>query len=40
MKDEFSKANVTFDWFHVLQLFIRAVDKVRKEERKHKLYLT
>ncbi|MFC5081154.1 transposase [Vibrio thalassae] len=26
MKDEFPKANVTVDWFHVVQLFTRAVD--------------
>ena len=35
VKDEFPKANVTVDWFHVVQLFTRAVDEVRKEERKH-----
>ena len=34
VKDVFSKANVTVDWFHVVQLFTRAVDEVRKEERK------
>ncbi len=35
IEDEFSQANVTVDWFHVVQLFTRAVDKVRKEERRH-----
>ncbi len=35
VEDEFSQANVTVDWFHVAQLFTRAVDKVRKEERRH-----
>ena len=33
-KEEFPKANVTVDWFHVVQLFTKAVDDVRKEERK------
>ncbi len=32
-KEEFPKANVTVDWFHVVQLFTRAVDEVRKTER-------
>jgi transposase len=30
----FPKANVTVDWFHVVQLFTKAVDDVRKEEAK------
>ena len=33
-KEEFPTANVTVDWFHVVQLFTKAVDDVRKEERK------
>ena len=35
-KEEFPEANVTVDWFHVVQLFTRAVDDVRKAERKLK----
>ena len=35
VEDEFPQANVTVDWFHVVQLFTRAVDQVRKEERRH-----
>ena len=31
---EFPGANVTVDWFHVVQLFTKAVDDVRKAERK------
>jgi len=31
---EFPEADVTVDWFHVVQLFNRAVDEVRKAERK------
>ena len=31
---EFPEANVTVDWFHVVQLFTRAVDDVRKAEYK------
>ena len=34
VKEELPQANVTVDWFHVVQLFTRAVDDVRKEERK------
>ena len=34
VNDDFPEANVTVDWFHVVQLFTRAVDDVRKEERK------
>ena len=30
--DEFAQANVTVDWFHVVQLFTTAVDTVRKLE--------
>ena len=33
-EEEFPKANVTVDWFHVVQLFTKAVDDVRKAERK------
>lgn len=33
-KEELPNANVTVDWFHVVQLFTRAVDTVRKDERK------
>ena len=32
--EEFPGANVTVDWFHVVQLFTRAVDNVRKAEYK------
>ncbi|CAO0820427.1 hypothetical protein DFAR_1560001 [Desulfarculales bacterium] len=32
--DGFPSANVTVDWFHVVQLFIIAVDEVRKAEAK------
>jgi transposase len=32
--DNFPKANVTVDWFHVVQLFTKAVDQVRKAEAK------
>ncbi len=36
--DEFDQANVTVDWFHVVQLFTKAVDDVRKvEQRQNKL---
>ena len=33
--ETFEQANVTVDWFHVVQLFTRAVDDVRKAEAKH-----
>ncbi len=33
-EEEFPDANVTVDWFHVVQLFTKAVDEVRKTERK------
>jgi transposase len=33
--ETFERANVTVDWFHVVQLFTRAVDEVRKAEAKH-----
>jgi transposase len=33
--ETFARANVTVDWFHVVQLFTRAVDAVRKAEAKH-----
>jgi transposase len=32
---EFPQAAVSVDWFHVVQLFTRAVDEVRKAERRH-----
>ena len=32
--ENFPKANVTVDWFHVVQLFTKAVDEVRKAEAK------
>ncbi len=32
--EQFPNAAVTVDWFHVMQLFTKAVDKVRKAERK------
>lgn len=32
--EEFPGATVTVDWFHVMQLFTKAVDAVRKAERK------
>lgn len=35
-QEEFPKANVTVDWFHVVQLFTKAVDDVRKAERRVK----
>ena len=33
-KEELPNANVTIDWFHVVQLFTKALDDVRKVERK------
>ena len=33
--ETFDAANVTVDWFHVVQLFTKAVDNVRKAEAKH-----
>lgn len=34
----FPEANVTVDWFHVVQLFTKALDEIRKTEAKqHKL---
>lgn len=33
--ETFEDATVTVDWFHVVQLFTRAVDEVRKAEAKH-----
>jgi transposase len=33
--ETFDHANVTVDWFHVVQLFTKAVDNVRKAEAKH-----
>ena len=33
--ETFEQANVTVDWFHVVQLFTKAVDDVRKAEAKH-----
>ena len=33
IEEEFPNANVTVDWFHVVQLFTKAVDEVRKTER-------
>ena len=33
--ETFKSATVTVDWFHVVQLFTRAVDQVRKAEAKH-----
>ena len=35
-QEEFPEASVTVDWFHVVQLFTKAVDDVRKAERKVK----
>lgn len=37
VKDEFPKANVTVDWFHVVQLYTQAVDDVRKRMTCQKL---
>ncbi len=38
VEDEFAQANVTVDWFHVVQLFTKAVDDVRKlEHQQHTL---
>lgn len=34
--ENFPSANVTVDWFHVVQLFTTAVDKVRKAEAKER----
>ncbi len=33
--ETFEQANVTVDWFHVVQLFTKAVDEVRNGEAKH-----
>ncbi len=33
--ETFKSATVTVDWFHVVKLFTRAVDQVRKAEAKH-----
>ena len=33
--ETFESADVTVDWFHVVQLFTKAVDDVRKAEAKH-----
>jgi len=33
--ETFESATVTVDWFHVVQLFTKAVDEVRKAEAKH-----
>jgi transposase len=33
--ETFEQAKVTVDWFHVVQLFTKAVDEVRKTEAKH-----
>ena len=33
--ETFERAEVTVDWFHVVQLFTKAVDDVRKAEAKH-----
>ncbi len=33
--ETFKSATVTVDWFHVVQLFTRAVDQVRKAEATH-----
>ncbi len=35
VKTHFTDSAVTVDWFHVVQLFTRAVDKVRVAESKH-----
>ena len=38
VEQEFKSASVTVDWFHVVQLFTKAVDEVRKlEARQTKL---
>ena len=34
LSESFPRASVTVDWFHVVQLFTRAVDQVRKAEAK------
>lgn len=36
INDTFSNANVTVDWFHIVQTFTRSVDAVRKAERRSK----
>jgi len=33
--ENFEHANITVDWFHVVQMFTRAVDSVRKQENKN-----
>jgi transposase len=33
LEDQFPQAAVTVDWFHVVQVFTRAVDEVRKAEK-------
>lgn len=38
VKENFKEAKVTVDWFHVVQLFTRAVDKVRRKEDKDKKF--
>ena len=38
VKENFKEAKVTVDWFHVVQLFTRAVDKVRRKESKDKKF--
>jgi transposase len=34
--ETFDKAAITVDWFHVVQLFTKAVDQVRRAEAKHR----
>jgi len=35
-KEQFPEAEITIDWFHVVQLFTSAVDKVRRKESKQR----
>ena len=35
-KEQFQQAEITIDWFHVVQLFTSAVDKVRRKEAKQR----
>lgn len=34
IKENFPKANVTVDWFHIVQKFVKAVDETRKREHR------
>ena len=36
VEEHFPQADLTVDWFHVVQLFTTAVDEVRKTESKER----